>query len=288
MSNSHIPINTQVKLEESVEHSSSEQVAAQVPSTSTQDATLSTPRSKNPRSSQSPISASVSGRSFYAIYTIRSETNELLAVVVETKMEIRSTDVRAQVCPLLIGTNTFYMYMYIYSYHNTGTGTTTGSVSVLQVMGYVSAFAAKDIGCPPMALVITELQIHICLFPFVTEDEEQGGSHLHIGCWYNCDIWMGNEIDKNVLSLVGFLCLHDNRANIKVRIPKNETKPYEEMRQFSDKIETQSQALMKGLKKEYEDLIAAKDEEYEDSLAAKDEEIKNLRAELKQTNQNQP
>ena len=54
-----------------------------------------------------------SSASDYSIYTIRSESGSLLAVVIETKLDARSTDVRAQVCPLLIGTNTFYMYMYI-------------------------------------------------------------------------------------------------------------------------------------------------------------------------------
>ena len=107
-------------------------------------------------------------------------------------------------------------------------------------MGYVAAFAKYE-SCPPMALVITEAHIHVCLFPFVTEESNR----LLIGCWCKENLWIDNEIDKKLVSFVGFLSVFDNREELKVTVSNTVAKAHEEMRNFIDKIETQTETLLK-------------------------------------------
>ena len=92
----------------------------------------------DPPSSMVSQSLSKGSRVDYSLYTMRDTNDDVVVVIMETKMEARSKNVKAQVRPHAV-----FFFLYV-----------LGHCSA-QVMGYVAAYY-KGKEDPPAALVLTE------------------------------------------------------------------------------------------------------------------------------------
>ena len=104
----------------------------------------------------------------YSLYTMRDTNADVVVVIMETKMEARSTNVTAQVRP-----HDFVLYLL-------------GHCSA-QVMGYVAAYY-KGQEDPPVALVLTESALTFLVFPFISQQKEDL-ERCFIGAGCTLDLW---------------------------------------------------------------------------------------------------
>ena len=208
----------------------------------------------------------------YSLYTIR-QNDDIIAILIETKVEDRANQAIAQV-------KVFHTFL-AREIHCT-------SSVLLQVMGYHCSFLSEH-GSPPLVFVLTEKFIRVLLFPFHLPVIEGGAELMTAIQLPSLPIWVGEGEDGLMnlgnLMLLGMLALH--RPSCSVVYPfedghqQKKTILHEIILSNQDYKEKQHKEWMEELEKQHKEKLKELEKQHKEKLE-KLEELEKLKEQHKE------
>ena len=223
----------------------------------------------------------------YSLYTIR-QNDDIIAILIETKVEDRANQAIAQV-------KVFHTFL-AREIHCT-------SSVLFQVMGYHCSFLSEH-GSPPLVFVLTEKFIRVLLFPFHLPFIEGGAELMTAIQLPPLPIWVGEGEDGLMnlgnLMLLGMLALH--RPSCSVVYPfedghqQKKTILHEIILSNQDYKEKQHKDWMEELEKQHKEKLEEREKQHKEKLEEREKlkeqhkeklkeqemEIKRLKLQLEQ------